>query len=249
MILVKPSFKLKWIMGEGFDGGPLEIIEDAGRVCYKSEGKKVVNVTKPSAPKFVKMMKDRGHHSVLEHASFTFAISGISRVVSHQLVRHRIASYSQLSQQKSDASELEFVVPPDIRRAGELTFEYAELMSRCQEFYKKLVDRGVSLGTARYALPSGFSTRIVMTMNARSLLNLIAQRECAAEEWEFRQLATAIRRELMGVAPRIFKHAGTECETHHVCPEGELGLNCGRLENTGAIVDNTRDAILLKMEA
>ena len=191
----------------------------------------------------------KGHHSVLEHASFTLAISGISRVVSHQLVRHRIASYSQLSQQRSDASELAFVVPPDVRKDPDFAGEYRDLMVRCQEFYKRLVEHGIALGTARYVLPSGFTTRIVMTMNARSLFNLIAQRECAVEEWEFRQLASLIHRHLMTVAPGIFRYAGTGCETHSICPEGEVGLDCGRASKTGAAVENTRDAILMNIGA
>jgi thymidylate synthase (FAD) len=136
-------------------------------------------------------------------------------------------------------------MPPDIRKTSDLSVEYSDVMVRCQELYKKMIDCGMSLGTARYVLPSGFTTRIVMTMNARSLFNLIAQRECAAEEWEFRQLATLIHRQLIKVAPGIFRYAGTECETHAVCLEGEAGLDCGRLSKTGAVVENTREAILL----
>lgn len=182
----------------------------------------------------------KGHHSVLEHVSFTFSISGISRVLSHQLVRHRMASYSQLSQQRVDSSDLAFVIPPEIRKNANLIREYCELMEKCQELYRLMVDEGVSKGSSRYAMPSAFTTRVLMTMNARSLFNLIEQRICAAEEWEFRQVATLIRRRLMDVAPAIFRFSGTKCETERICPEGEVGLSCGRLQATGAEITNTR---------
>lgn len=185
----------------------------------------------------------KGHHSVLEHASFTFSISGVSRVLTHQLVRHRIASYSQLSQQRSNASQLDFVTPPEIQKNTQLAEEYREMMHLCQGFYQRLVTENIHLGSARYVLPSGFTTRIVVTMNARSLFNLLAQRECAAEEWEFRQVATLMHRELLGVAPGIFRYAGAPCQTEGVCPEGELGEYCGRRLRTGAVVTNTRDDI------
>ncbi len=231
----------------GYTPNPEVTVAIAARACFSDEDYYSIegHLSEHDVERILATVIAKGHHSVLEHASFTFAISGISRVVSHQLVRHRIASYSQLSQQRSDASTLDFVVPPDIRRAPHLAAEYRDLMVGCQEFYNRLVEDGIPLGTARYVLPSSFTTRIVMTMNARSLFNLIAQRECAAEEWEFRQLATLIHRQLMTVAPGIFRYAGTECETHGICPEGEVGLDCGRTSKTGAAVENTREAILL----
>ncbi len=170
----------------------------------------------------------KNHHSVLEHVNFTFAISGVSRVLTHQLVRHRIASYSQLSQQRTDSSRLQFTIPPEIQQHPELAEEYQSTMMRCQELYKRLVQCGISRGSARYILPSGFNTRIVTTMNARSLFNLLAQRECEAEEWEFREVAHLMHAKLMKVAPGIFQFAGPPCETQGFCPEGEKGYKCSR---------------------
>ena len=235
----------------GYTPNPEVTVAIAARACFRDEDYYALKgkLSEHDVERILAAVIAKGHHSVLEHATFTFAISGISRVVSHQLVRHRIASYSQLSQQRSDASMADFVVPPDVRKAPDFAAEYGDLMVRCQEFYKRLVEHGIARGTARYVLPSGFTTRIVMTMNARSLFNLISQRECAAEEWEFRQLATLIHRQLMNVAPGIFRYAGTECETHGVCPEGEVGLDCGRLSKTAATVENTREAILLQTGA
>lgn len=222
----------------------------AARACFSDQDYDIIEgqLRPADVDRVLATVISKGHHSVLEHANFTLAISGISRVVSHQLVRHRMASYSQLSQQRADASELQYVTPPAIRRKRQLADRYARLMSDCQEFYRTLLESEIPRGSARYVLPSSFQTRVVMTMNARSLMNLISQRECAAEEWEFRQLAHSIHDAVMGVAPGIFRHAGTQCETHGVCPEGEVGLNCGRLSRTGARVENTRQAILHQIE-
>ena len=182
------------------------------------------------------------HHSVLEHANFTFAISGVSRVLTHQLVRHRIASYCQLSQQRTDSSQLQFTVPPEIEENPELAEEYNRLMASCQDLYKRLVRRGIPKGSARYMLPSAFNTRITMTINARSLFNLLAQRKCGVEEWEFQEVAQLMHRELMKVAPNIFWYAGPACETQGHCPEEANGYRCPRFVNaTSSEVDSRQE--------
>ena len=168
----------------------------------------------------------KGRHSVLEHASFTFSVSGVSRVFTHQLVRHRIASYSQLSQHSSDASNLDFILPPGIRDDSDLNSECSRLLNQCQELYRKMVRQGIPKGSARYILPSAFTTRIIATFNARSLFNLLEQRECITREWEFREVALMMHIELMHAAPMIFTRAGPPCETRHVCPEGKSAINC-----------------------
>jgi len=170
----------------------------------------------------------KNQHSVLEHANFTFSISGVSRVLTHQLVRHRIASYSQLSQQRTDSSDLKFTIPPEIHHNPELAEEYKNMMLHCRELYRRLIECGVPRNSARYVLPSGFNTRILATMNARSLFNLLAQRECEVEEWEFREVAHLMHAELIKVAPDIFRFAGPPCETYGFCPEGEKGYKCSR---------------------
>lgn len=168
------------------------------------------------------------HLSVLEHVNFTFAIEGISRALSHQLVRHRIASYSQQSQQRASEQHFEFVVPPEIEDDPVLVQEFEETMNNLGRVYQRMLDRGVRKGLARYVLPNACTTKLIMTMNARSLFNLISQRTCGVEEWEFRTVATKIREVLMTIAPNIFKHAGPPCVTDLVCYEGEKGEKCGR---------------------
>jgi len=221
---------------------PERIVAIAARTCISDQsfGDISASLSADDIRRLLATVIMKGHHSVLEHAEFTFAISGVSRVLSHQIVRHRIASYSQLSQQRSDASLLGYVIPPEIRKRHALMAEYDELMLRCQEFYVRLADEGIPIGSARYVLPSSFQTRILMTMNARSLFNLIAQRECGAEEWEFRQVACLIHRRLLDVAPTLFGFAGPPCETDGICPEGETGYQCPRRIATRSLVTNTR---------
>ncbi len=187
----------------------------------------------------------KNHHSVLEHVNFTFAISGVSRVLTHQLVRHRIASYSQLSQQRTDSSNLKFTVPPEIHHDPDLVEEYKSMMINCRELYKHLIKCGISRGSARYILPTGFTTRIVATMNARSLFNLLTQRECAVEQWEFYEVAQLMHGELMRVAPGIFRFAGPPCETQGFCPEGERGNKCPRHDRLTSLRTDSREHIKL----
>jgi thymidylate synthase (FAD) len=178
-----------------------------------------------------------GHTSVLEHISFTFAIEGISRSLSHQLVRHRMGSYTQQSQQRSDQRGFAFTVPPEIRKNSELAIEFQEKVKALAEFYTRAIETGVPKGQARYILPNACVTRIIMTMNARSLFNLISQRTCGAEEWEFRMVASKIHRILLEVAPNIFSHAGPRCVVDLVCLEGEKGKKCGFYRNIpGAVL-------------
>ena len=209
---------------------PELVVAVAARTCIKNMDYEAtcVELREEDIERILRAVILKNHHSVLEHVNFTFAISGVSRVLTHQLVRHRIASYSQLSQQRTDSSRLQFTIPPEIQQHPELAEEYRNTMMRCQELYKRFVQCGISRGSARYILPSGFTTRIVATMNARSLFNLLAQRECEVEEWEFRQVAHLMHAELIKVAPDIFRFAGPPCETYGFCPEGKKGYKCSR---------------------
>jgi thymidylate synthase (FAD) len=206
----------------------------AARACLRNTDYEAVydELNHKDVQRILRNIIKNNHHSPLEHASFTFTISGVTRVLTHQLVRHRIASYSQLSQQRTDSSGLQFTIPPEIQQCPELAEEYQDIMKRCQGLYRHLVRCGISMGSARYVLPSAFNTRIVTTMNARSLLNLLAQRECEVEDWEFREVASLIHSELMKVAPSIFQFAGPLCITRGHCPEGKKGLTCSRRQLT-----------------
>jgi thymidylate synthase (FAD) len=212
-----------------YTSNPERTVAIAARTCVNDKSYEFLRdeLTEKDVERIVSNVISKNHLSVLEHIDFTFSISGVSGVLTHQLVRHRIASYSQLSQQRTDSSELEFTIPPDVEANKDLVREYKNTVEQCRELYKKLIMNGIPCGSARYVLPSSSNTKIMTTMNARSLFNLFSQRECYAEEWEFRQLARLMHIELMKITPIIFRYAGPPCQTYSRCPEGRNILNCG----------------------
>jgi thymidylate synthase (FAD) len=167
-----------------------------------------------------------GHFSVLEHASFTFAIEGISRACSHQLVRHRIASFSQQSQRYVKMTEFEFPLPPSIEQNETLVKQFHQAMSEAQKYYSAFIDAGIPAEDARYVLPNATETKLIMTANARSLLNFFELRLCTRAQWEIRNLAQLMLQEVRRVAPNIFSTAGPTCESKGYCSEGTMG--CGK---------------------
>ena len=160
-----------------------------------------------------------GHTSVIEHTCFTFAISDVSRSLTHQLVRHRIASYAQQSQRYVNLKEPNYVIPPSIGKKKDMKEAYRETMEVIWKEYNKLLEMGIPAEDARYVLPNAACTNIMVTMNARSLLNFIELRCCLHAQWEIRALANQMLQEAKKVAPIIFKHAGPVCKTKQVCPE------------------------------
>lgn len=165
-----------------------------------------------------------GHTSVIEHASFTFAISDVSRSLTHQLVRHRIASYSQQSQRYVNLNEPNYVIPPTIAKDKKMKKAYEETMAAIWAHYNKLLDLKIPAEDARYVLPNATCTNIMVTMNARSLLNFFELRCCLHAQWEIRLLAHKMLKEVQKVAPLIFKNAGPQCKTKRRCPENKK--NC-----------------------
>lgn len=162
-----------------------------------------------------------GHTSVIEHTCFTFAISDVSRSLTHQLVRHRIASYAQQSQRYVNLSEPCYVTPPTIKKNKKMREAYDETMRNIWEQYNKLLRLGIPAEDSRYVLPNATCTNIIVTMNARSLLNFFELRCCLHAQWEIRQLANKMLREVKKVAPTIFKKAGPSCKSKGICPENK----------------------------
>ena len=180
-----------------------------------------------------------GHESVLEHASFSFAIEGISRACSHQLVRHRMASYSQQSQRYVKMDGFEYVTPDSIKECNEwftlgenvdceALAIYNDLMRKCSEVYGKFVDMGIPEEDARYILPNACKTNIVVTMNARSLMNFFKYRLCNRAQWEIKQVAEMMLALVKEVAPSIFENAGARCKATGICPEKRSCGKCPR---------------------
>ncbi|MFH1101441.1 MAG: FAD-dependent thymidylate synthase [Methanobacteriota archaeon] len=162
-----------------------------------------------------------GHTSVVEHVCFTFAISDVSRSLTHQLVRHRIASYSQQSQRYVNLKKPSYVIPPTIAKNKRMKKAYEETMTHIWMEYNKLLALGIPAEDSRYVLPNATCTNIMVTMNARSLLNFFELRCCLHAQWEIRQLAQKMLLEVKKVAPTIFKNAGPSCKTKKVCPENK----------------------------
>jgi thymidylate synthase (FAD) len=168
--------------------------------------------------KRLKEAVERGHHSVLEHAVFTFSLEGVSRAMTHQLVRHRIASYSQQSQRYVRSDRADYVTPPEVasRHAAKEAFDTA--ISEVWSAYGHLVELGVPDEDARYLLPNAATTNITVTMNARELLHFFRLRLCLRAQWEIREVAGLMLREAVRVAPAIFSEAGRPCLSGP-CPE------------------------------
>ncbi len=196
----------------------------AARQCYSAAGVAELQekLTGEQVAKLVDQVIRSGHHSAIEHAYFTFAVEGISRACSHQLVRHRVASFSQQSQRYVNAKDVAYVIPPKIRAKPELKAKFEEFMAVAQKAYNELVDAGIEKEDGRFVLPNATETRLVVTMNARELLHFFRLRTCNRAQWEIHLLANKMLEECRRVAPGIFRHAGPSCETEKICWEGKL---------------------------
>ena len=232
---------------------PERVIATAAKLCYSSSDITSLRdgLTDDKVADFVEMLASIGHESVMEHVSFTFGIEGISRACSHQLVRHRIASYSQKSQRYVNENGFEFITPPEIESVPEAKTFFEEEMQRITESYDKLADiltekhkeRFVSEGMdekaaaskarklanedARFILPNACETKIVVTMNVRSLFNFFKHRCCNRAQWEIRAVADEMLRLCYSAAPNVFKNAGPSCVMTGRCPEGKM--TCGKI--------------------
>ena len=166
-----------------------------------------------------------GHHSVIEHASFTFSIEGASRALTHQLVRHRLASYSQQSQRYVGMEDADYIMPESIAQDAEAAERYRQLMERIWEEYRYLSGK-VPAEDARYVLPNACTTNITVTMNARELWHFFELRCCNRAQWELRAVADEMLRQVREASPLIFSKAGPPCVSRGKCPEGKM--SCGR---------------------
>lgn len=145
--------------------------------------------------------------------------------------RHRIASYSQQSQRYVKEHDFEYILPPSIAAKPEAKAKFAALMEHIRSTYDELVNEGIPAEDARYSLANATETKIVVTMNARALLNFFTERCCSRAQWEIRQMANLMLREVQTVSPLLFKKAGPTCVTQGVCHEG--AMSCGRVNGKG----------------
>ncbi|MEJ2201912.1 MAG: FAD-dependent thymidylate synthase [Desulfuromonadaceae bacterium] len=207
---------------------PEKVVAAAARLCYSSASiGRLLEQEDSERSALLEKILALGHYSVLEHASFTFGIEGISRACSHQLVRHRIASFSQQSQRYvSLRSPLAAVVPESIASRSELLKRYNGFLAQAHELYAEFLDAGVPAEDARFLLPNATETKLVMTMNVRELLHFFNLRCCRRAQWEIRVLAIEMLRLARRAAPLFFATAGPEC-LQGSCPEG--AMSCGEM--------------------
>lgn len=240
---------------------PEETIAKSAKLCYSRVGVDEISekLDEDSTNKFLNMLMGFSHMSPLEHASFTFAVEEVSRTLTHQLVRHRIASYSQQSQRYVRLNHFEYIVPPQIEKNPKAKEIFIRTMEEDQKAYddlveilieensKEYIEMGLdkdkarkkvekqSIEDARYVFPNACETKIVFTMNVRTLLHFLSLRCCNRAQWEIRQMATEMLRQLKEISPILFKDAGPGC-VYGPCPEGKM--TCGKAKEVREFFKN-----------
>jgi thymidylate synthase (FAD) len=217
----------------------LALIYSACRQCYSEEfGGDIFDKVKDDREKqaaFIKKIVSSGHESPLEHVKFTFAVEGVSRALTHQLVRHRMASYSQQSQRYVKEKNFDYIIPPSIESNPSAKAEFEKTMSLVQESYTRisslLSEKGLNGENAnqdaRFVLPQAAETKIIVTMNCRELLHFFKHRCCSRAQWEIRSLAERMLVLCKKNLPEIFSKSGAKCFSLGFCPEG-VRFTCGR---------------------
>lgn len=212
---------------------PEENVVAAIRQCYSSVGAKELKekTSKEVRQRLIRQVIESGHTSTLEHASFTFAIDGVSRVTEIHLIRHRIASFSIQSGRYVKRGDAAYRVPPKIKslKDKELYEKYLKHLDNSQELYNQLTDAGVPAEDARFCQPQSVQVKIVMSMNARELLHFFSLRTCARAQWEIQEIGKQMLSLVREVAPVIFENAGPPCISEKLCDQGKL--SCGIWKN------------------
>jgi len=210
----------------------LRYTADAERLC----GTAALTTTKSGTPSeilekidpntakaIIKRITGYGHGSVIEHASFTFSVEGVSRAMTHQLVRHRIASYTQQSQRYVAYDTLkDYVIPPSIAKNARAKKEFDETLKRISETYQSLLKAEIPKEDARFILPNAAKTNIIVTMNARELRHFFNVRCCSRAQWEMREAATEMLKQAKKATPALFENAGPTCVELGCCSEGKM---------------------------
>lgn len=228
-----------------------KMVAAAAKLCYSKSNIDTLldNLTPEKTENFLDLLTSLGHESPIEHASFTFGIEGVSRALLAQITRHRIASFSVQSQRYVSKCDFEYILPPEIEKIPQAKAEFEKAMREDAEHYesirqiliaehkKTFLNEGKSEKDAlkmaekkanedaRFVLPNACDTKIIMTMNTRSLYNFFTLRCCDRAQWEIRELATQMLFLCKEAAPLLFKHAGPGC-VRGKCTEGSY--SCGK---------------------
>lgn len=233
MPAVKPRVELL-----RFTENPEEIVAMGARLCYSDAGIGEIRegVERRDQGKYIERLMEIGHLSPVEHASFTFGIEGVSRILLAQITRHRVASFSVKSQRYvgaagGDGGTFNYVVPAGVEALGPAAMERFEAqMAAIQRWYDGWVAElgGGGEGSfedARFVLPGAAETRMIVTMNARELHHFFRLRCCYRAQWEIREVAWTMLGQVRRAAPNLFGQAGPGC-VHGGCAEGRM--SCGR---------------------
>ncbi len=206
---------------------PERVVATAARLCYAAVDCRALAERSSTEDdrRMIARILTLGHHGVLEHAVFTFAVEGVSRALTHQLVRHRLASFAQQSQRYVNFDEgFAYETPPQIAARPELKQHFDEAMAAAARAYRKLREAGIAAEDARFVLPNAAHSRIIISMNARELRHFFRLRCCRRSQWEIRALAKSMLAQVAALAPALFHQAGPGCLAGP-CPEGEM--SCG----------------------
>jgi len=204
----------------GYSSNPEKIPAMAAKLTHSiTKPEELEKTPNDELKSILKHVINLGHTSIIEHTSFTFAISDVSRSLTHQLVRHRIASYAQQSQRYVNLKKPNYVIPPKINANKIMKKAYQKTMDIIWKQYNTLLEMNIPAEDSRYVLPNAACTNIIVTMNARSLLNFFELRCCLHAQWEIRILANLMLKEIQKKAPIIFKNAGPPCKSKGVCTE------------------------------
>lgn len=207
---------------------PERAVATAARLCYAPVGAKELMETMPAerVRSVLSTILKSGHFSTLEHVSYTFAVDGVSRALTHQLVRHRLASFNQQSQRYVKFTDgVDTIKPHTVEDNKDASRVFDEAIAQVIEGYEKLLDMGIPAEDARYLLPNAAETKIVITMNIRELLHFFSLRCCNRAQWEIREMAHRMLELVRPTAPYIFMDAGAPCIRGN-CPEGKM--TCGK---------------------
>lgn len=216
---------------------PLRVLYTAARTCYSagrpSELWEEAAASRERMERLIRQIAESGHLSILEHVSFTFALEGLSRSASHQLVRHRLASYSQQSQ-RYVKGPFPYVTPATWERAGgRLTQRYHQAMADLNHLYEEAVAAAIPPEDARFVLPQAMTTNLTMTMNLRELIHVVGLRTCTRAQWEIRDLFERVRQAVGTVDPFLGSFLLTRCERLGYCDERE---SCGLYPTRSEVV-------------
>ncbi|MBE6633563.1 MAG: FAD-dependent thymidylate synthase [Ruminococcaceae bacterium] len=210
---------------------PVNAIETAASTCYDSAA---------AGGRIMRHCYKSGHHSVLEFADFTFRISGVSRALTHQLVRHRVASFAQRSQRYCVEDGFEYVTPRSVEKSEEALALYKETVDAIRRAYSALTEMGVPAEDARMLLPNACCSEICVKMNLRELIHFCNERLCACAQWEIRAMTREMVRAVAEVAPELKDFLVPKCEKHapnSFCTETK-SRSCGRHPLLSDLVDH-----------